>query len=690
MGYLSCRADSSVATCRSITAISPLPLSRRSGSGSGGGSSRPPLPPAQAAIERFDYAELEAATSHFADAALLGRGSHGAVYKAVLPSGRAVAVKRPSPRRPEVDNEIRILSSVRGPRLVNLLGFSDPGPAPRLLVVEYMPNGTLYDLLHSNPRPPGWPRRLRLALQTARALRALHDADPPVIHRDVKSANVLLDANLGARLGDFGLALRVPKATAGANAAGANAAAAAAPTPPPAGTLGYLDPAYVTPESLSTKTDVFSFGILLLEIMSGRKAIDVQHSPPSVVEWAVPLLRKGKVASLFDPRVAPPRDPVTRKDLAALAASCVRSCRERRPSMADIVQRLVLLSKAVSAKVWNGLADGLAVVGNPCAVVDVQKTISKRGAASRRAESERESTSALVFDDDEKEDVDAEALEEDQVPSNKSPPRPLKNGIVFSEAGARERRNLLDLMARIDGVAGQRFGITRARTVRANGELIEKDAVLLLRRNQTVRVVGSEALPKSGRISRYDVKIKHKAGEEQEEPGKAQDKAEKIQGNASGIQESSKEILGRTDKLLEALEPNLDKEEKIQEKEEQHLEEVDNVQENEGKDQCPAEKIQVNASGIQESSKEILGKTDKLLDALEPNLDKEEKVQEKEEQHLEEVDNVQENEGKVQCPAEKIQEGGEVQCPAEKIQESGEVQCPRQRKSRKVEDSETK
>ena len=335
MGYLSCRADSSVATCRSITAISPLPISRRSGGG--GGSSRPAaLPPAgAAAVERFDYAELEAATSHFAEAALLGRGSHGAVYKAVLPSGRAVAVKRPSPRRPEVDNEIRILSSVRGPRLVNLLGFSDPapgpgpGPAARLLVVEYMPNGTLYDLLHSNPRPPGWPRRLRLALQTARALRALHDADPPVIHRDVKSANVLLDANLDARLGDFGLALRVPRAN------GANAAA----TPAPAGTLGYLDPAYVTPESLSTKTDVFSFGILLLEIMSGRKAIDVQHSPPSVVEWAVPLLRKGRVAALFDPRVAPPRDPATRKDLAALAASCVRSCRERRPSMADIVER---------------------------------------------------------------------------------------------------------------------------------------------------------------------------------------------------------------------------------------------------------------------------------------------------------------------------------------------------------------
>ncbi|CAL4907967.1 unnamed protein product [Urochloa decumbens] len=615
MGYLSCRADSSVATCRSITAISPLPISRRSGGGSsssGGGArsrSRPAALPPAAAIERFDYAELEAATSHFADAALLGRGSHGAVYKAVLPSGRAVAVKRPSPRRPEVDNEIRILSSLRGPRLVNLLGFSDPGPgaaptapAARLLVVEYMPNGTLYDLLHSNPRPPGWPRRLRLALQTARALRALHDADPPVIHRDVKSANVLLDANLDARLGDFGLALRVPKAT------GANAAAAA--TPAPAGTLGYLDPAYVTPESLSTKTDVFSFGILLLEIMSGRKAIDVQHSPPSVVEWAVPLLRKGRVAALFDPRVAPPRDPAARKDLAALAASCVRSCRERRPSMADIVERLVVLSKAVSAKVWNGLADGLAVVGNPCAVVDVQKTISKRAAASSRAESERESTSALVFDDDEKEAADAEALEEDQVPlvgARKSPCR-LKNGIVLSEAGARERRNLLELMARIDGVAGQRFGISRARTVRATGELIEKDAVLLLRRNKTVRVVGSEVLPKSERVSHYDVKIKHKVGKEQEKAGEleanageVQEKEEKNQGNAQGVQESSEQIVGKANKLLEEREANLkDKEESVEEKNGQNLEKAENVIENESKIQTTAEKIQESEGAIQD------------------------------------------------------------------------------------------
>ncbi|KAF6984518.1 hypothetical protein CFC21_002512 [Triticum aestivum] len=603
MGYLSCRADSSAATCRSITAISPLPISRRS---------RPPaaagLPPAAPPeIERFAYDDLEAATSRFADAALLGRGSHGAVYKAVLPSGRAVAVKRPSPRRAEVDNEIRILSSVRGPRLVNLLGYSDPGPGPdplrrpRLLVVEYMPNGTLYDLLHSNPRPPGWPRRVRLALQTARALRALHDAEPAVIHRDVKSANVLLDAHLDAHLGDFGLALRVPKRDGGPG----NAA-----TPAPAGTLGYLDPAYVTPESLSTKTDVFSFGILLLEIMSGRKAIDVQYSPPSVVEWAVPLLRKGKVVALFDPRVAPPRDPVTRRDLASLAASCVRSCRERRPSMADIVERLAVISKAVSAKVWNGMA----VVGNPCAIVDVQKTISKRAAAS-----EKESTSALAFDDDDKE---ADATLEELVPlvGAKKPPRPLKNGKVFSEAGDGERRNLLELMARIDGVAGQRFGISRARTVRGTSDLIQKDAVLILRRNQTVRVVESEALGKVERVSCLDASIKHKPAKEfQEKPEKMQDKADGVQERAEKIQEKEGKIQENPGEI--------DKVENIQEKTGQILDKAEKIEEKTGQILDKAEKIQGTPEKVQENERKIQEHTEVVQHNVEKIQDKAEKIQ---------------------------------------------------------------
>lgn len=210
-----------------------------------------------------------------------------------------------------------------------------------------MSNGTLYDVLHSNSRPPNWGRRIKLALQIAKAVDVLHSLNPPVIHRDIKSANVLIDRNFNARLGDFGLALRCVDDSR-------------LRSTPPAGTMGYLDPGYVTPDNLSTKTDVFSFGILLLEIISGRKAIDVAYSPPSIVDWAIPLIRKGKLLSVYDPRVVPPKDA---SSLAVVAAKCVRSCKERRPSMKEVVQCLSELSRLVPLHSWNGIA-------NPCLMVD--------------------------------------------------------------------------------------------------------------------------------------------------------------------------------------------------------------------------------------------------------------------------------------------------------------------------------
>ncbi|CAM8910491.1 unnamed protein product [Rhodiola kirilowii] len=347
MKYLSCRAESSVTTSDSHAPSSSVTT---------------PQPPIK--IQHFHYSDLEAATSNFSDRKLLGRGSHGTVYKAVLRNGRHVAVKKPAknltPRLPssssssgrvnEVDNEIDILSKLRSPRLVNLVGFSNDR-RDRLLVMEFMSNGTLYDVLHSNPRPPNWGRRIRLALQTAKAVHILHSCSPPVIHRDIKSANVLIDRNFNARLGDFGLALRCHlddyrlKST------------------PPAGTMGYLDPAYVTPDNLSTKSDVFSFGILLFEIISGRKAIDVAYSPPSIVDWAVPLVKKGKLLSIYDPRIAPLKDLVVRKQLALIAAKCVRSCSERRPSMNQVVDWLAGLSKLVPLHSWNNF-------NNPCMMVE--------------------------------------------------------------------------------------------------------------------------------------------------------------------------------------------------------------------------------------------------------------------------------------------------------------------------------
>ncbi|XP_061959391.1 serine/threonine-protein kinase-like protein At3g51990 [Populus nigra] len=341
MGYLSCKADSAIG----IT--STTPTSQTSSSSSKNKQEKP------IKIQEFNYSDIEAATNGFSDQKLLGKGSHGCVYKAVL-RGRHVAVKKPSKGfeiGQEVDNEIEILSKIHSPRLVNLLGFAND-TKDRLLVVEFMSNGTLYDILHSNSRPPNWGRRIRMALQIANAIDTLHSQNPPIIHRDIKSANVLIDRNFNARLGDFGLALRCGvdddyrlKST------------------PPAGTIGYLDPCYVTPDNLSTKTDVFSFGILFLEIISGRKAIDVGHSPPSIVDWAIPLIKKGKLAAIYDPRTFPLKDPMIRKQLALIASKCVRSCRERRPAMKEVVDWLTTLSKLVPLHSWNGL-------NNPCMMVE--------------------------------------------------------------------------------------------------------------------------------------------------------------------------------------------------------------------------------------------------------------------------------------------------------------------------------
>ncbi|KAE8677465.1 Serine/threonine-protein kinase-like protein [Hibiscus syriacus] len=343
MGYLSCKAESAVSVISASTAT------QNSSSKAAADKQEKPIK-----IQQFDYCDLEAATNGFSDQRLLGKGSHGAVYKAVL-RGRHVAIKRPSSRNqetsPETDNEIEILSKIRSPRLVNLLCFSNDAK-DRLLVVEFMSNGTLYDVLHSNSsRPLNWGRRIRLALQVAKALETLHSQEPPIIHRDVKSANVLIDSNFNARLGDFGLALRCVVDDYRLRST------------PPAGTMGYLDPCYVTPDNLSTKTDVFSFGILLLEIISGRKAIDVAHSPPSINDWAIPLVKKGNIVAVCDPRIAPPKDPIVRKQLAIVAAKCVRSCRERRPTMSEVVSWLTGLSKLVPLHTWNGF-------NNPCMMVE--------------------------------------------------------------------------------------------------------------------------------------------------------------------------------------------------------------------------------------------------------------------------------------------------------------------------------
>ncbi|XP_041018434.1 serine/threonine-protein kinase-like protein At3g51990 [Juglans microcarpa x Juglans regia] len=369
MGYLSCNADSAIAICDSYySAVKNRPRTR----------TRKHSKAVQ--IRQFLHSELVAATDGFSAECFLGKGSHGSVYKAVLDDGKLVAaVKRTKLLNPSTtttsfqnhqyhnsnctnccnctspaENEIEILSRVQHPRLVNLLGFCSDSSNRKLLVVEYMPNGSLYDLLHSTSRsPPGWTRRVRFAVQIAKAVLALHSSNPPVIHRDIKSSNVLIDENRNARLGDFGLALR------------GHVEDVRIKCTPPAGTLGYLDPGYLAPGDLSTKSDVFSFGILLLEIISGRHAIDVNYSPPSVVDWAVPLIKHGEFSGICDYRISTPSDLAVIRHLAVLAARCVRSSAEKRPDMAEVVECLKIVAKKVhTPPIWKNLRQRVTCVDN--------------------------------------------------------------------------------------------------------------------------------------------------------------------------------------------------------------------------------------------------------------------------------------------------------------------------------------
>lgn len=339
-----CTRDSSTATCDSLRR-----RRRRSG----------------ADLRRFRYEELETATAGFSPDSLLGKGSHGSVYKALLDDGKLPAAVKLSSSPLDHDhdhpgdNELHILSAIRHPGLVNLIGFGTADGGEKrgtVIVVEFMPNGTLYEQLHCAARPPGWAARARMALQTARAVAALHASDPPVIHRDIKSSNVLIDARFDARLGDFGLALR------------GHAEDFRRRATPPAGTLGYLDPAYLTPDNLSTKSDVFSFGILLLEIVSGRHAIDVNYSPPSIVEWAAPLAASGEHEAVLDRRIGWPREGAAAgRMMVALAAECGAAAAEGRPAMEEVVRRLKGVARRRSPPpVWGGLerlVERLAVDG---------------------------------------------------------------------------------------------------------------------------------------------------------------------------------------------------------------------------------------------------------------------------------------------------------------------------------------
>jgi serine/threonine protein kinase len=287
----------------------------------------------------FSYEELRQATNCFHEKNEVGGGGFGSVFMGKLGDGRIVAVKRlyqDNARRVEqFINEVMIFSTLNHPRVVRLYGCAYEDSPDLLLVYEFVPNGTLADHLHGNRRGPKglpWDTRLNIAIQTAQALAFLHSLDPPIFHRDVKSSNILLDEDFNVKVADFGLCRLVPD----------NASHV---TTGPQGTPGYVDPEYYQCYQLTEKSDVYSFGVVLVEIISGKLAVDINRNRREInlANMAITKIQEGVLHELVDQQLEieiNQKVKVMVSAAAELAFRCLVSDRDDRPHMNEIVAQL--------------------------------------------------------------------------------------------------------------------------------------------------------------------------------------------------------------------------------------------------------------------------------------------------------------------------------------------------------------
>ncbi|KAL5229360.1 hypothetical protein ABZP36_017625 [Zizania latifolia] len=287
----------------------------------------------------FSYEELEEATDAFNDNRELGDGGFGTVYKGFLRDGRVVAVKRlynNSYRRVEqFVNEAAILSRLRHPNLVMFYGCTSSHSRELLLVYEFVPNGTVADHLHGHRAPEralSWPLRLNIAVESAAALTYLHAIEPPIVHRDVKTTNILLDANFHVKVADFGLSRLFPLDVTHVSTA-------------PQGTPGYVDPEYHQCYQLTDKSDVYSFGVVLVELISTKPAVDItrKRNEINLAGMAINKIQSCELEQLVDLELGYDSDPATKKMMtmvAELAFRCLQQNAEMRPPIKEVLDVL--------------------------------------------------------------------------------------------------------------------------------------------------------------------------------------------------------------------------------------------------------------------------------------------------------------------------------------------------------------
>ncbi|CAL5355227.1 unnamed protein product [Camellia sinensis] len=294
----------------------------------------------------FSLVEIQLATNNFDNALVIGKGGFGKVFKGFIDGGATtVAIKRSNAESKqgaaEFWTEIKTLSNLQHRHLVTLIGYSNDCEE-MILVYEYMVNGTLVDHLYKNSRKGNgneiyrltWEDRLKICIGAAQGLDYLHtNTEQAVIHRDVKSTNILLDENWVAKISDFGLSKMVNRSHSQTHV-----------STDVKGTFGYLDPAYFLTRRLTKKSDVYAFGVVLFEVLCARPPVDtsVEEDQMGLARWAKRCMKKGTLDQIIDPSIRGQISPSCLKVFTEAANKCLRNRPEGRPTMTEVAGSLKL------------------------------------------------------------------------------------------------------------------------------------------------------------------------------------------------------------------------------------------------------------------------------------------------------------------------------------------------------------
>ncbi|CAN7021716.1 unnamed protein product [Brassica rapa subsp. trilocularis] len=286
-------------------------------------------------VKIFTEEGMKEATNGYDESRILGQGGQGTVYKGILPDNSVVAIKKARlgdcSQVEQFINEVLVLSQINHRNVVKLLGCCLETEVP-LLVYEFINSGTLFDRLHGSMSDSSltWEHRLRIAVEIAGTLAYLHSsASIPIIHRDVKTANILLDENLTAKVADFGASRLIPMDKEQL-------------TTMVQGTLGYLDPEYYNTGLLNEKSDVYSFGVVLMELLSGQKALCFERPQQSkhLVSYFASATKENRLHEVIDGKVMNENNYREIQEAARVAVKCTRVTGEERPRMKEVAAQL--------------------------------------------------------------------------------------------------------------------------------------------------------------------------------------------------------------------------------------------------------------------------------------------------------------------------------------------------------------